>query len=58
MIIIKIPLNPPDMAVTCQGENTFPAALIYQSAFCSYMQDISRDVILVATVDHSDIRVF
>ena len=54
----KIPLNPPDMADNCQGEKTSPTAFTYKSAFYSYMQGINRDVIIVATVDHSDIRVF
>jgi hypothetical protein len=54
----KIPLYPPDMADNCQGEKTSPTAFTYKSAFYSYMQGINRDVIIVATVDHSDIRVF
>jgi len=49
---------PPDMADNCQGEKTSPTAFTYKSAFYSYMQGINRDVIIVATVDHSDIRVF
>ena len=55
---IKVPLYPPDMADNCQGEKTSPTAFTYKSAFYSYMQGINRDVIIVATVDHSDIRVF
>jgi len=58
MNILKIPLSPPDMADNCQGEKTSPTAFTYKSAFYSYMQGINRDVIIVATVDHSDIRVF
>jgi hypothetical protein len=48
----------PDMADSCQGENSFPAPLVQKDCCQLFLQGTTRDGTSTATIDHSDIRGF